>query len=140
MHTSKKKNDLLRGRMKSFYCDVGITTHDIVPITNEGWKNSFARVRTNRKAYCERGWYPYNRNLLLCNQIRSKMTKESREVEARSGWYPYNRIEKESNDKLLNNQGSITMSIEHSHTMAQTVQLEHIQASEGTFSGSCVAV
>ena len=65
MHTSKKKNELLRGRMRNFYCDMGITTQDIIPIINTGWDNSFARVRTNRKAYCERGWCPYNRNLLL---------------------------------------------------------------------------
>jgi len=44
---------MLRGRMRNFYCDVGITTHDIMPILNTGWKESFARVRTNRKAYCE---------------------------------------------------------------------------------------
>ena len=80
MHTSKKEYEMLKGRMRKFYCDMGITTQDIIPIINTGWDNSFSRVRTNRKAYCERGWYPYNRNLLLDNQIRSKMTKESKKT------------------------------------------------------------
>ena len=37
---------------------------------------SFERVDTNQKAICEKGWFPYNRNLLTYPSIRSNMTPE----------------------------------------------------------------
>mmetsp|Transcript_13738 Transcript_13738/g.25861 ORF Transcript_13738/g.25861 Transcript_13738/m.25861 type:complete len:184 (-) Transcript_13738:432-983(-) len=54
---------------------IGILPSDIVIIVNDAWNNSFARVSTNRKAIAERGWYPYNRNILLHDDICATMTE-----------------------------------------------------------------
>ena len=46
---------------------------DIIPLVNLCWDDSFANVRTNKKAIVERGWAPFNRNLLLNKEIRATM-------------------------------------------------------------------
>ena len=35
-----------------------------MPLVNEAWSKSFARVNTNKKAMAEQGWFPYNQKLL----------------------------------------------------------------------------
>jgi hypothetical protein len=42
-------------------------------LVNLCWDDSFANVRTNKKAIVERGWAPFNRNLLLNTEIRATM-------------------------------------------------------------------
>uniref|UniRef100_A0A7S4UP82 Uncharacterized protein n=1 Tax=Paramoeba aestuarina TaxID=180227 RepID=A0A7S4UP82_9EUKA len=37
---------------------------DIIPLINLAWDQSFAKVRSNRKAISDRGWNPLNRALL----------------------------------------------------------------------------
>jgi len=54
--------------------DMGIQSSDIVPIVNVAWQDSFMRVKQNKKAIAERGWFPYNRNLLNNEEIRATMT------------------------------------------------------------------
>ena len=49
---------------------------DIVPMINHAWDRSFAREESNKKAIYERGWYPYNRNLLLHPDIRVSITED----------------------------------------------------------------
>lgn len=58
-----------------------INSEDIIPTINYAWNSSFAKVKTNKQAISERGWYPYNRNLLLNAQIRATMTNEERNNE-----------------------------------------------------------
>ena len=53
---------------------------DIVPIINEAWTLSFARVQNNKKAISERGWGPLNRNLLLYKELLQTMTEADRET------------------------------------------------------------
>lgn len=48
---------------------------DIIPMINYAWKFSFATVESNRKAISQRGWYPYNRNLLLHPELVVTMTE-----------------------------------------------------------------
>ncbi len=43
---------------------VNIRPSDIVPIINNAWKQSFARVQPNKRAISRRGWQPLNRGLL----------------------------------------------------------------------------
>ena len=47
---------------------------DIVPLINEAWSKSFARVNNNKKAISKRGWGPLNRNLLLYKELLYTMT------------------------------------------------------------------
>ena len=48
-------------------------------ILNYAWDISFARIDGNKKAILERGWYPYNRNLLLHPELVDTMTKKEQE-------------------------------------------------------------
>ena len=58
-----------------------IYPHDIIRIVKPAWKDSFANTSNNRKAISERGWYPYNRNLMMNPGLRSTMTKDEKENE-----------------------------------------------------------
>ena len=51
---------------------------DIIGLVNEAWASSFAKVDTNKKAICERGWGPCNRNLLKYREIQNSMTNQER--------------------------------------------------------------
>ena len=46
-----------------------IDTTDIIPIVNIAWNKSFAKVASNKKAICKRGWLPFNQALLLDKKI-----------------------------------------------------------------------
>ena len=50
----------------------------VIIIIKKAWDESFGRVDTNKKAIAERGWFPYNRNLLTYQDIRSTMTEVER--------------------------------------------------------------
>mmetsp|Transcript_25328 Transcript_25328/g.29831 ORF Transcript_25328/g.29831 Transcript_25328/m.29831 type:complete len:179 (+) Transcript_25328:1555-2091(+) len=58
-----------------------IEPYEIIPIINAAWDKSFGRVSTNKKAIAERGWWPYNRNLLLHTKIRATMTDDEKSKE-----------------------------------------------------------
>ena len=53
---------------------------DLIPMINEAWTLSFARVQNNKKAISERGWCPLNRNLLLYKELLQIMTEADRET------------------------------------------------------------
>ena len=54
---------------------------DIIPLTNKYWVNSFDEVESNKKSIAERGWFPYNQNLLMHKQLRDTMTMKDIETE-----------------------------------------------------------
>ena len=56
--------------------DMTICPYEVMIIVYHAWAKSFARRQTNAKAICERGWYPYNRNLLTHPSIRNTMTQQ----------------------------------------------------------------
>ena len=58
-----------------------IYPHNIIRIINSGWADSFANKRTNQNAISERGWYLYNRNLMMNPGLRSTMTKDEKDSE-----------------------------------------------------------
>jgi hypothetical protein len=45
-----------------------------------GLEKSFTRVKKTNKAIAERGWYPYNRNILLHDNICATMTQTETNV------------------------------------------------------------
>ena len=55
MEVVKKR---LREKQKLGYN--GLSVYDVVFIVKEAWKDSFARIKSNKKALCERGWNPLN--------------------------------------------------------------------------------
>lgn len=54
---------------------------DIIPIVNYAWNNSFSRIRQNKKAIAERGWFPYNRALLNHEEIRAGISAHEAETD-----------------------------------------------------------
>ena len=74
---TKAKDELLSFK-ESIGLSNGITPTDMMPIINDAWKKSFARVNMNKNAISDRGWNPLNRALLLNDELRATMTaKES---------------------------------------------------------------
>ena len=55
-----------------------VESYDIMVIINKAREESFARTEKNRNAISERGWYPYNRNLLNYKEVRATMTKDEK--------------------------------------------------------------
>jgi hypothetical protein len=85
---------------------------DIIPLVNRAWPGSFGNIEGNKKALAERGWYPYNRNLLLNSRIRATMTQQQLNDEKELGLIP---TERQSNvttnqQQQLNNQQYISIS------------------------------
>lgn len=76
MATYRAKDQILAHREKNPMGVLGILPSDIIIIVNEAWERSFARVRTNKKTIAERGWYPFNRNVLLHKDIRATMSEQ----------------------------------------------------------------
>lgn len=80
MGLTRKKQDIMQLRNQTC-AKPDIHTTDIIPMVNFGWDDSFADVDGNKNAISERGWNPFNMNLLLNKQIRATMTDEERENE-----------------------------------------------------------
>ena len=72
--SSHIKMEILKKRLDMMMDNPSILATDIIPIVNYAWKESFARVETNRKAIADRGWNPLNYNLLTNKQITPTMT------------------------------------------------------------------
>ena len=72
---------------------------DLMVLINIAWNKSFARVDKNRRAIADRGWGPYNRNILTFSHIRATMTETDRIYDLNyqvvlscTGTVPYVRI------------------------------------------------
>jgi len=55
-----------------------IDTNDLMMLINIAWNKSFARVDKNKRAIADRGWKPYNHNILTFSHIRATMTETDR--------------------------------------------------------------
>ena len=62
-----------------------IDGHNIMIIVSHAWAKSFAVIESNQTAISERGWYPYNRNLMTYPIIRASITKEEADNELLDG-------------------------------------------------------
>ena len=65
---------LLMERKKKGFLPMVLQATDIIPMLNYAWERSFAIVPSNKKAINQRGWYPFNRNLLLHPELIATMT------------------------------------------------------------------
>ena len=92
MRLTEEKNILFQNRIKNCQQDLQLLRTDIVPLVNKCFPDAFCNIPNNRKAICDRGWYPYNRNLLLNETLRGTMTHRMITEEQKSGLYPYKRI------------------------------------------------
>ena len=69
--TKRKLLDLKRQSCMNETIDKG----DLMLLINTTWNKSFARVDENKRAIVDRGWGPYNCNILTFSHIRATMTE-----------------------------------------------------------------
>ena len=67
------------------YSSPTIEAHDIIIIVAHAWARQFAVVESNQATISERGWYPYNQNLMTYPIIRASITKEEADNELLDG-------------------------------------------------------
>ena len=51
-----------------------VEPHEIISIINYAWDRSFSRIESNMHAIADRGWFPYNRNIMTESTIRASIT------------------------------------------------------------------
>ena len=54
---------------------------DTIPIINYAWRHSFAGKEKNMNAISDRGWNPFNRNILTLHDLRAAMTLKEKSWE-----------------------------------------------------------
>ena len=66
----------------NLFCATSRGGHEspIIAIPNYAWERSFDMVISNKKVIAERGWFPYNHNLMTYPIIRSSIVKEDEEA------------------------------------------------------------
>jgi hypothetical protein len=69
MAMMKAKDEILKRRERLGIGELGIQPLDIILLISNSWTQPFAKVESNKKAIAERGWFPYNRNLMKIPQI-----------------------------------------------------------------------
>ena len=58
-----------------------IEPYEITRIVRSAWVKYFARVESNKKAISERGWLPFNQNLLTHPFFCANVTQKEKENE-----------------------------------------------------------
>jgi len=81
MAITKAKQNLLELKDSIGLQNDGMVDTDLMPLINEAWEKSFARVDKNRNAIADRGWNPLNKALLLDPTLRSTMTLKEKSEE-----------------------------------------------------------
>ena len=81
MAITKAKQNLLELKDSMGLQNDGMVDTDLMPLINEAWEKSFARVDKNRNAIADRGWNPLNKALLLDPTLRSTMTLKEKSEE-----------------------------------------------------------
>ena len=120
---NKVKHTILDGRVDRCLGHMELVPTDIIPMVNKAWPVSFGCERTNKKAICDRGWYPYNRNLLNNEDLRMKMTKEDKKNENENILFAH-----------LKEQKQIATIVTPPPPPLPSI---HLNVQPGTFSGSC---
>ena len=69
MYCNKQKMNICKYKRDHNIRNTNLEKTDIVPIVNYAWKQSFAKVESNKKAIRERGWKPLNRMLLVHDEV-----------------------------------------------------------------------
>ena len=92
MELVKAKRELYEERMNACQHDMHLQRTDIVPLVRRCWGPSFGDSAAARRAIAQRGWRPYNQNLLLNPIIRASMTETMIENERNMTSFPHKRF------------------------------------------------
>ena len=108
MIMNERKKFLFDNRLSMFLQKLHLLRTDIVPIVNYSWPFTFGDVDNNCKAIVSRGWWPFNRNLLLDDLICANMTEEMLVWETTCGYFTKTMLQKlhsvemvEDNERIL---------------------------------------
>ena len=104
---ARRKKELFESRLDSLTYDLQLLKTDIIPLVRKAWPMAFGRIRNNLNAISERGWNPYNRNLLLHPSLRAKMTEEMIQNERDSGIFPLRRMSSLFNTRMVDEGGTV---------------------------------
>ena len=78
--SAREKRRIVENK-ESHFLTPTIEPHEIIDIVSVAWEKSFSRVETNKNAISERGWFPFNRNLMTYPCLRATMTDEEKKEE-----------------------------------------------------------
>jgi hypothetical protein len=107
MSMNRMKESLLQKRISTM-TDVDLVPTDIIPLVNYALERSFCKIQSNKRAICDRGWYPLNRCLLLEPILRETMTQKDIEDEKSEGLHPKHNIELQQDTIGENEEGQNT--------------------------------
>jgi hypothetical protein len=68
----KKAKEAVLEQKAKLHLPYKVEKEDIIGIIHRAWKNSFAKVESNKKAIADRGWYPKNFMLLDNEELRKE--------------------------------------------------------------------
>ena len=77
MGLTKAKSDLVAFE-ESMQINSKRVSTNATTLVRTAWEASFAKIETNKKAMCDRGWNPCNRVLLQHPEIRATMASEEK--------------------------------------------------------------
>ena len=75
------KRELMSRKQSKLMVGHQIEPHEIMLLVNYAWRRSFGNVTGNKRVIAERGWYRYNRNLLIFDALRDTMAEDQRNKE-----------------------------------------------------------
>jgi hypothetical protein len=134
---SKKKEEILNKRTASIVTGDDLVPTDIIPLVVYSWQKSFAVVDTNKKAICDRGWYPLNRILLLEPVLRETMTPNDVQKEKEEGLNPMYDVELQQEfldeEADTNDNQGPSMRVNNNSNVASRGTLEDINTHEVNF-------
>lgn len=114
MELVKAKRELYEERMNACQHDMHLLQTDIVPLVRRRWGPSFGDAAAARRAIAQRGWDPYNQNLLLNPIIRASMAESMIENKRTMNSFPHKRfghllnVQYRTEDKNNNLEGGAT--------------------------------
>ena len=76
MAMTREKDRLVQFKRRNQFPNTNFHKHDIVPLVNLAWKESFARKEKNLKAIIDRGWYYLDMRLLKDPDILKSKIEE----------------------------------------------------------------
>ena len=87
MGLTDAKHKLLSYRLSHMIQYLELQPTDIMILIRQAWEESFKNINGNEKVIHKRGWFPYNRNLLLHKDARGAMIDEEIEKKKEKPYY-----------------------------------------------------
>ena len=109
MMLNEKKSEIFQHRLSTFTQKLHLIRTDIIPLVNYAWPPAFTNKVNNLKAIKERGWYQFNRNLLLHYIIRASMTEDMIVWEKNCGLFGDKLLQELHSVKYVEDKGEVKL-------------------------------